>query len=154
MAAYLYTQINNQAGLSNMKICITALLAFSFLAVYPQGEGRVFSAKTGYSMDAKKLQEGPSFPGGIDSLHIFISQNINNTLIRNERPEGTIIISFDIDMKGEAKKFSIVNSEVHNPRIESECIRVLSLMPKWLSPGSEDLPLTYTIYYPFVFSPE
>lgn len=81
------------------------------------------------------VEQMPEFPGGEDSLRIFIRRTIKYPdLARESSVEGTVYINFIIEKDG----------SVSNPKIlrgigsgcDEEAIRVIKLMPKWI-PGKQ-----------------
>jgi TonB family protein len=78
------------------------------------------------------VEQMPQFPGGDDSLKKFISRTIKYPdLARENSVGGTVYVNFIIEKDG----------SVSNPRIlrgigsgcDEEAIRVIKLMPKWIS---------------------
>lgn len=82
------------------------------------------------------LIEMPSFPGGQDSLKVFIARNLcwpegyeeNNI-------QGRVICEFTVEKDGTCTGFKVMRS-LH-PAFDEEALRVLRLMPKWI-PGRDN----------------
>ena len=78
----------------------------------------------------------PVFPGGIEKLHQYLSQEIKYPeYSRNNKIEGKVIIVFAIDIDGSLSNIEIRQSLSED--IDNEAIRVVKEMPKWI-PGKED----------------
>lgn len=80
----------------------------------------------------------PEFPGGHAALTAFISRNfIDRDSFSDSLPvpfRGTVRIEFGIEKSGKPCCFEVMTGI--NPLIDSECVRVLKLMPKW-EPATE-----------------
>lgn len=70
----------------------------------------------------------PSFPGGADSLKVFIKKNYNWT-VGKETIVGKVFIEFYVEKDGNISNISIVKG-LH-PDCDKEAIRIVKLMPKW-----------------------
>jgi hypothetical protein len=71
----------------------------------------------------------PKFKGGDVGLRKFILENVNypssvDTL------QGQVVLSLIIDSTGRITSYKVIKSL--NPIIDSECTRVLRIMPKWI----------------------
>ena len=78
----------------------------------------------------------PTFPGGKDSLNVFLARNIIYPREALEKGiKGTVLIAFTVTKEGE-----ICDPQIVKPvdrLLGYEALRVLSLMPKW-NPGSNN----------------
>lgn len=75
----------------------------------------------------------PSFPGGMDGLISWLSENIQypqNAV--NHDVKGRVIVTFVIDTDGSVIEPKVVRSL--NPVLDFEALRVVGTMPKW-NPG-------------------
>lgn len=133
------------------------------LAYYPNGNlqrkatykaGKLISGEA-FSVDATDtvytdLLLFPTFPGGLDSLALFMK---NNTVYpvesRRKRKEGVAMVTFVVDKYGTIDNIRIIKSVA--PDIDEECLRVVRLMPNW-APGTYDGdPIVVQYNLPFRF---
>lgn len=79
--------------------------------------------------------QGPEFPGGQDSLKLFIRKNFNYPEnFREQTNTGSkIYVTFIVDKNGVIKKAKILKGI--NSELDKEALRVINMMPKW-KPGS------------------
>ena len=96
------------------------------------------------------VEQQPEFIGGTTELMKFLSENIvypSDALI--DKIEGRVIVNFVINKDGDVSDVNIVRGI--NPSLDSETLRVISLMPNW-KPGlikGEKVRVRYTL--PIVF---
>ncbi len=78
----------------------------------------------------------PQFPGGQDSMLVFIARNISypQEALANEEA-GIAYISFIIDPAGKIKQPTVIRSAT--PSLDAEAIRVMGTMPAW-NPGKQN----------------
>lgn len=76
----------------------------------------------------------PSFPGGQDSLRVFIAQNLRWPGTGCECVQGRVICEFIVEKDGTCTNFEVMRSLA--PEFDAEALRVLRLMPKWI-PGKQ-----------------
>lgn len=81
------------------------------------------------------LIEMPSFPGGQDSLKVFIARNLRWPGTGCECVQGRVICEFTVEKDGTCTGFKVMRS-LH-PAFDEEALRVLRLMPKWI-PGRDN----------------
>jgi Ca-activated chloride channel homolog len=78
----------------------------------------------------------PSFPGGEDSLKAFISKNLIYPKKAKEMGiTGTVLVTFIVETDGTLSEIKIQKGV--NDDMDSEAIRIISLMPKW-APGRQN----------------
>ena len=83
-----------------------------------------------------KVEVMPEFPGGMQAMMRFISDNIRYPKDAKEaKKEGRSLVEFVIETDGSITDVSVVK-EVY-PSIDEEAIRVVKSMPKW-TPGEQD----------------
>lgn len=88
--------------------------------------------KAGFGVSVVQIQ--PEFPGGPDSLHSFMKQNLKYPdSAKYNRIQGRVYIGFEVDKKGKIRNERIVNG-VHE-LLDNEALRVIRMMPAW-KPGS------------------
>lgn len=99
----------------------------------------------------------PKFPGGVPALMKFISANINpKNITKNTNDiDGKVIVKFYIDIDGSVKDPVVLKNNTGVPECETEAIRIVSKMPKWI-PGSQKgksvkvyytLPVTFDVHH-------
>jgi periplasmic protein TonB len=91
----------------------------------------------------------PEFPGGDKSFQKFIEKNIYYPLDADE-VEGTVLISFVIEVDGSVSEIKIVKSA--HPSFSAEAIRVIKKMPKWIPGEKKGEKVRVIIEIPIVFS--
>jgi len=75
----------------------------------------------------------PSYPGGDDSLKIFIQKNLQYPKdAKKKKIEGVVVLQFDVTMDGNAENISVYTSL--GSGCDEEAIRILKLIPHW-NPG-------------------
>lgn len=81
------------------------------------------------------VEQMPEFPGGVQKLLDFISQNIQypQTAMK-QNVQGRAIVQFVIEKDGSLSNFNVLRS-VH-PDLDAEAVRVVKSMPKW-KPGMQ-----------------
>lgn len=90
------------------------------------------------------------FPGGVDSLKSFISNNIiyPETALKNNI-EGKVLASFIVEKDG-----SVIDIQIFrglNPEMDLEVIRVLGLMPTWIPAEDDGKPAITKMIIPVKF---
>lgn len=78
----------------------------------------------------------PEFPGGTDSLMLFIKQRLTYPKWeKRNKIQGTVYVQFTVDTTGEILNPKILKSVEGSRHFDKEVMRVLKEMPKW-KPGS------------------
>ncbi|HPC98527.1 MAG TPA: energy transducer TonB [Bacteroidales bacterium] len=82
------------------------------------------------------VEEMPEFPGGEAALLRFINENVKypEEAVENNL-EGRVVVRFVVSADGTVKRAELLKG-VH-PVLDSEALRVVSLMPKW-RPGKQN----------------
>jgi periplasmic protein TonB len=92
------------------------------------------------------LDEKPSYPGGLQAMMNFISENtVYPEAAIKKSIQGKVVVKFVIDTIGKVSNASIVISV--DPLLDSEAVRVVRLMDGW-SPGrmkNKKVPVFYTL---------
>lgn len=77
----------------------------------------------------------PQFPGGIEELSKFLSDNIRYpTEAQEKNIQGRVIARFVVEKDGSLSTFTVMRGV--DPLLDNEAIRVLKQMPKWI-PGKQ-----------------
>lgn len=93
-----------------------------------------------------QYESNPVFPGGQDSLMLFIKANLKypKECVR-DTIEGRVLVSFIVCKDGLIRDVKVLKSV--NPLLDAEACRVVGLMPKW-KPGfmkGEPVNVKYTL---------
>lgn len=82
-----------------------------------------------------KVEQMPGFPGGQSALMSFLSRNVKYPKVCQENGiQGRVIIQFVVNKDGNISDVSVYKGV--NPYLDSEAIRVVKSMPKWI-PGKQ-----------------
>ncbi len=81
------------------------------------------------------VEEMPEFPGGMGEAMKFLAKNIKYPVAAQQaKIEGRVIVQFVVERDGSISDIHTVRSV--SPELDTEAIRVVSLMPKW-KPGKQ-----------------
>ena len=81
------------------------------------------------------VEEQPEFPGGYDSMMVFIKENLRYpTESRMKGIEGTVYVSFIVGKDGTVSEAKVIRGI--DPQADVEAQRVVSLSPPWI-PGKQ-----------------
>ena len=123
------------------------MVAFGFSSASAQKT--VVSQKNEEVFDV--VEQMPEYPGGMQALFEFLSQNIKYPEdAQKQKVEGRVIVTFVVETDG-----SISNVEVAKhafPSLDNEAVRVIQAMPNW-TPGKQSgkvVRVKYTV--PIVFN--
>lgn len=84
-------------------------------------------------LDFITLDKQPAFPGGIDGLMKFLSENVvYPSECAKSRIQGMVIVKFTVFKDGKVGNIEVERSA--NPILDAEAVRVVSLLPDWI-PG-------------------
>jgi hypothetical protein len=86
------------------------------------------------------IEVKPEFPGGVDAMNAFITQNFKSP---KENLKGKIYTTFIIEKDGSLSDIKILRDLGHETG--AEAIRVLKLFPKW-SPGKQNNKTVRVLY--------
>ncbi len=75
------------------------------------------------------VEEMPEFPGGIEALFKWLSENI-----KPHEEIGRCVVEFIVEKDGSLSNPKIIKSKT--PKLDAEAIRLVKAMPKW-KPGKE-----------------
>ena len=92
------------------------------------------------------VEQMPQFPGGLEELMTFLSQNVRYPEAAHKAGvQGRVIANFVVEKDGSITEAKIVKSV--SPELDAEALRVINSMPKWI-PGmqnDEAVRVKYTI---------
>lgn len=78
-----------------------------------------------------EVDQLPSFPGGVDAMKKFISDNLKYPeTARRVSIQGQILVSFIVKSTGEISNINVI--EKVDPTLDNEAVRVIKSMPKWI----------------------
>ena len=124
---------------------IFSLICFLFMMALPMNAQSESSTKVYDEVD-----EMPSFPGGLNGLMTFLSQNMVYPVTAQENGvQGRVIVSFVVETDGSITDVKVARSV--DPFLDREAMRIVKAMPKW-TPGKKDgkpVRVKYTV--PVVF---
>ena len=87
----------------------------------------------------------PEYPGGIDSLKVFISKNLKWPNDGQDDFQGTVIVSVIVESDGSLTNKTILRG-IYD-LADKEALRIIDKMPKWI-PGKYEgkvVPVKYCI---------
>lgn len=83
--------------------------------------------------DLVTLEHNPEFPGGIDGLMRFLSENVRYPdICAQGEIQGKVLVKFTVFKDGHVGNIEVVKSA--HPSLDAEAVRVVRLLPKWI-PG-------------------
>ncbi|MBO4658189.1 MAG: energy transducer TonB [Prevotella sp.] len=97
------------------------------------------------------VEHQPSFPGGMQALLKFLSENITYPL-QEESVTGRVVVRFVVETDGSITEPQVVRS-LH-PQLDAEALRVISLMPKWEPAMQGDMKVRCVYNIPIKFEVE
>lgn len=87
-------------------------------------------------LNTEKVEEMPHFPGGLEALMKFMSENVNYPEgVWKQKKGGTVIVEFIIDPQGNLIEPAI--SQPVDPVLDAAVLAAVRRMPPW-RPGTED----------------
>ena len=87
----------------------------------------------------------PSYPGGEDSLNVFIQKYLQYPkTAKKSKIAGAVVLSFDVDSIGQTKNIKVYKSV--GGGCDEEAIRILKLIPHWNPGTKEGKPVTMPYY--------
>ena len=97
------------------------------------------------------VEQMPVFPGGDEAMRNFIMNNIFYPEFERENcVQGLVVVSFIVEKDGSLSNFSLLKKV--SPGIDSEAVRMLRLMPKWIPGTQSGKPVRVSINLPIRFT--
>lgn len=90
------------------------------------------------------------FPGGTDAFNLYIQQNLRHPQPFNEKEQKQVMASFEIDVDGNCRNVSIVQSA--GPKFDREAKRVLEKMPRWTPAVRNGNAITSVLVHSIIFN--
>ena len=98
------------------------------------------------------ITEPAEYPGGIEEMRKYISENIVFPEIALEMNyQGKVFCKLNIDSIGNINDVTIIKGITDCPECSEECIRVIKLMPKWTPAKKNDVEVNSTYILPISF---
>lgn len=96
------------------------------------------------------IEELPEFPGGATAFMKWITTNLKYPKFAQDgKIEGTVVVSFIVDTKGNVQKLRLEKS--NNRALGVEVIKIMGNMPKWKPGHKNGKPCTAMIAVPINF---
>lgn len=91
----------------------------------------------------------PYFPGGLNAMRAFIAKHVRYPeAARMLKKEGRVIISAQVDVKGNLSQHKVMTSD--DPLFDKEALRVVKLMPRFVPEGKGKV-VAGTVEIPVMF---
>lgn len=141
----------------NMKlhyIFIVLLIAANSFAQNPsQQKKERQKVKAGFGVSVVQVQ--PEFPGGSDSLSIFLNKNMKYPLqAKLSGIHGRVYVGFLVDKTGKIKNEKVLSGV--NDDLNNEALRLVQSMPDWKpgTSGGTAVDVQYILPIDFVVPPK
>lgn len=97
-----------------------------------------------------EIDELPVFPGGNAQLIKWLTQNLKYPeSAKNDKVGGKVIVEFVVNANGSVSDVKLVRNV--DPRLDSEALRVVRMMPVWKAGMLEGKPCRTLVKLPIVF---
>ena len=91
----------------------------------------------------------PYFPGGLNAMRAFVAKHVRYPeAARTLKKEGRVIISAQVDTKGNLSQYKVMMSD--DPLFDKEALRVVKLMPRFVPEGKGKV-VAGTVKIPVMF---
>lgn len=91
----------------------------------------------------------PYFPGGLNAMRAFVAKHVRYPeAARLLKKEGRVIISAQVDTKGNLSQYKVMMSDDH--LFDKEALRVVKLMPRFVPEGTGKV-VAGTVEIPVMF---
>lgn len=91
----------------------------------------------------------PYFPGGLNAMRAFVAKHVRYPeAARKLKKEGRVIISAQVDTKGNLSQYKVMMSD--DPLFDKEALRVVKLMPRFVPEGKGKV-VAGTVKIPVMF---
>ena len=91
----------------------------------------------------------PYFPGGLNAMRAFVAKHVRYPeAARLLKKEGRVIISAQVDTKGNLTQYKVMMSD--DPLFDKEALRVVKLMPRFVPEGKGKV-VAGTVKIPVMF---
>lgn len=104
-------------------------------------------------LDLELLDREPAFRGGMEELSDYLARAVVYPVAARElKVEGTVVVGFSVDRKGNVKDVAL--DESVEPSLDQEALRVVREMPSWTPGVINGGPVTVRLAVPIVFEME
>lgn len=91
----------------------------------------------------------PYFPGGLNAMRAFVAKHVRYPeAARMLKKEGRVIISAQVDTKGNLSQYKVMMSD--DPLFDKEALRIVKLMPRFVPEGTGKV-VAGTVEIPVMF---
>ena len=91
----------------------------------------------------------PYFPGGLNAMRAFVAKHVRYPeAARMLKKEGRVIISAQVDTKGNLSQYKVMMSD--DPLFDKEALRIVKLMPRFVPEGKGKV-VAGTVKIPVMF---
>ena len=91
----------------------------------------------------------PYFPGGLNAMRAFVAKHVRYPeAARLLKKEGRVIISAQVDTKGNHSQYKVMMSD--DPLFDKEALRIVKLMPRFVPEGKGKV-VAGTVKIPVMF---
>lgn len=91
----------------------------------------------------------PYFPGGLNAMRAFVAKHVRYPeAARLLKKEGRVIISAQVDTKGNLSQYKVMMSD--DPLFDKEALRIVKLMPRFVPEGKGKV-VAGTVKIPVMF---
>lgn len=91
----------------------------------------------------------PYFPGGLNAMRAFVAKHVRYPeAARKLKKEGRVIISAQVDTKGNLSQYKVMMSD--DPLFDKEALRVVKQMPRFVPEGTGKV-VAGTVEIPVMF---
>jgi len=98
------------------------------------------------------VEEMPQFPGGQEALFKYLGKNIQYPEVeRVAGIQGKVLISFVVVKDGMVRDIKVLRGVPGGSGLETEAIRVVGTMPKWIPGRQNGKPVAVRMHLPVSF---
>lgn len=101
-----------------------------------------------------ECEKNAAFPGGDEELIRFIERNLHYPNMGCCALDEQVLVRFVIEKDGSTTNFEVLKNSSRYDFYEEEAVRVLELMPKWISAENKGKPVRSSFTIPIVFKPK
>ena len=110
--------------------------AFTGQATSDEETQKVKVVETVYPEVFDVVEKAPEFPGGVEALMKFLSENVRYPEAAHKiGAQGRVLVSFIVEPDGSTSNAHVLQKV--NDDLDAEAVRVIGAMPKW-TPGMQD----------------
>lgn len=126
--------------------------ALEKLATSAKSRAKSDEKKSGQEVVFSQMEQMPEFPGGMDSLQVFLQKNLTYPASLDHQVDANVIVQLVINKNGKIKDITIIRSA--GKAFDDEVIRVIKLMPDWTPAIQRGKPVSAKYNLPVKFIAE